>query len=249
MKFRCSKASPIYPFTLFLLIGCSTSDTHIDGTQYAYVDPENEKRIALLLASYESCDERDQSCSAKKQLFAELQVDFERCIARGLKKTASNVALVEGSAWADGNTKLLLEDVLLETNPQLAHGLEELQAYSLDYVVGLTVANNRSANRPMVEGGGDAGGGILLVGQEWTRSAELQARIFSATSGNLVGHLRADLSSDSGWFVPILLVVPIPVPIPLPPAGRSGNVESASCVEMGEALGRFFSGAGNSYVN
>ena len=249
MRFRSSKASLVYPFSLFLLISCSTSDTQIDGTQYAYVNPEHEKRIALLLASYESCDERDQSCSAQEQLLSELQVDFERCIARGIKKTASNVVLVQGSAWADGTTKQLLEEALLRPNPQLAGGLKDLQANSLDYIVSLTVANNRSANRAMLEGGGDAGGGILLVGQEWTRSAELQTRIFSATSGYLVGELRADLTSDSGWFVPILLVVPIPVLIPMPPVGRSGNVESASCVEMGEALGRFFSGAGNSYVD
>jgi hypothetical protein len=233
---------------LGFLAACSANDTRIDGHQYAQIDPDNEKRVALLLASHVSCDERDQSCTDPQGALAELQAHIEGCIARGLKNVASNVTLVERHAWANSGTTVSLDEVLITDEHRQLVGHQELQAHELDYVVRLGVTSNRSSNRLLMEGGGDSGGGILLVGQEWTKTTQINAGIFSVNTGALVGELHADLSAESGWFVPVLLIVPVPVPVPLPPAGWSGRVESNSCVEMGEALGRFFSGAGNSYV-
>lgn len=239
---------PISLIALGFLVACSANDTRIDGHQYAKIDLGDEKRVALLLASHVSCDERDQSCTERQGVLAELQTHIEGCIARGLKKVASNATLVEHHTWANWGTTESLEKVLITADHRQLVGQEELEAHGLDYIVSLGVSNNRSSNRLLMEGGGDSGGGILLAGQEWTETAQINARIFSISTGALVGELHADLSAESGWFVPVLLVVPIPIPVPLPPAGWSGSVESTSCVEMGEALGRFFSGAGNRYV-
>jgi uncharacterized lipoprotein YajG len=83
--------------SILLLAGCATKHaTRIDGRQFAPVDdPEGPKTIALVLASYSSCEENDQDCKDRLSQLNELQAKFEFCIEQGLHRTSPQVALIK----------------------------------------------------------------------------------------------------------------------------------------------------------
>ena len=64
----------------------------------------------------------------------------------------------------------------------------------------------------------------------------------SNSTSRLAGNLSAKLGKDAFWVLPVFLV------IPLVPIGSSPNVERESCIELGDALGRFLEGAGNDHL-
>ena len=227
-----------------LLAGCTSgSNTRIDGRQLAYVDADQPQNIALLLETYRACDRDDQDCLARQKAIHELQSKFENCIARGLSRTAPHVSLIGRGVWDRAQVAgALLEQMEAGSKSGVLPNLEVLTLHNVDYLVTIGVSNSRSENRLYSDGSGGADGGVWVVGQEWTKTATIESRVFSVDSSALVGDLRASLSEEGRWFVPVLLVVP------LPPVGWSPDVESVSCTEMGEALGRFFSGAGNDFI-
>jgi hypothetical protein len=118
--------------------------------------------------------------------------------------------------------------------------LDEDGIPNLDYLVRIGVVQSRSDKQAELELGDEVGG--WAFGQTWTKSAMIKASIYSAETGKLVGELSADLTKEAFWMVPVLIIVP------LPPVVWSPNVEATSCTEMGEALGRFFAGAGNEFI-
>jgi hypothetical protein len=228
---------------LLLLAGCASgTNTRIDGRQLAYVDPSIPRSVALVLASHRTCGRDEETCLSRQQALHELQGDFEKCISRGLRQTAPHVRLVPGAAWSGETGEGLFQNEAIDAEQEGPVIAELLTTHDLDYLVRIGVANSRSDNRLMLDGYGDASGGIWAVGQEWTKTAKIESRIYAAANGALVGELSASLSEDGRWFLPVLLV------IPLPPVGWSPSVEYTSCREMGEALGRFFSGAGNDQI-
>ena len=231
-----------------LLTSCSSTQTRIDGKQYAAIDGAAAHRFGLLLENYHDCIAQDSECQVNKLRRKKLQKKFNTCIATGLSRTAPHTTLVELNNWE--KFKIF---TLTPSQPEVPHGHFEsffelhrdlLNNAGIAYLVVMRVTSSSSDKQLLLDGAGDSTGFILGVGQQWTKSAQIMAAIYAVESGKLTGELSADLSEDAGWVVPMLMGF-----IPLLPVGWSPNVESTSCREMGEALGRFFSGAGNNYIN
>lgn len=229
---------------LVLAAGCNSNKTRIDGNQFELVDTKLPKNVSLVLDSYRACAKADEECLASQERLNELQGKFEKCIARGLKQTAPDVNLIGKEDW---NSALMLSELSIGASDEKSSSPDSLSAEhrsllrssQLDYLVSMGVVKRDSNKR----GKFDSDQGLWAIGQTWTKSANIEARIYSIHSGALAGRLSASLSRDALWMLPVLVI------IPLPPVGWSPNVESTSCREMGKALGRFFSGTGNHIVN
>lgn len=231
--------------SVLLVIGCAGKQTRIDGHQYILVDdPGGPKNISLVLASYRACEKNDESCKDKLPGIIKLQEQLESCLDRGLNRTSPQVTLIKQKDWAEYSD---LEDLVTRLAAGEAVNFSQMSADEstpeLHYLVSIGVTKSSSDKQFNVEGGGGSDGPpVWVFGQEWTNTAFIETRVYSADTGGLAGELTSSLTKDTFWMLPVITVVP------LIPIGWSPNVETTTCTEMGEALGRFFSGAGNNFV-
>ncbi len=238
-----------------LLVACGGPQTRIDGRQYVAVkNPEQPKNVMLVLGSYSGCAPEDRECRDRLPVLAKLQAEFESCIDSGLGRTAPQVTLVRHARWGESADLERLIAELAAGKPVSADRLAPAEiGFELDYLVSIGVEKSSSDKEFVAEivaaDPGAAAGPIIIpptvvwgFGQQWTNTAAIKTRVFSARTGKLTGELSADLTEDAFWVLPVITV------IPLVPISWSPDVETKSCKEMGEALGRFFSGAGNQYL-
>ena len=237
-------------FLLSVLAGCASGDkTRIDGSQYLPVDAEIDKKIILLLGNHQTGNQSGEDQESEKGKLLKLQREFERCVTSGLIKTNSNTDVFPLHKWHSGIDfdldYLIVSEGLGKKLPhQITLAFNELD---IQYLVRIGVISHSSEKQGQVDvmdGGTYNGGSIpaFAVGQTWDKSAQIQATIYEIKSGSLAGELSADLTEDAFWAMPVLFV------IPLPPFGYSPDVKHLTCKKMGSALGRFFMGAGNSYI-
>ena len=256
MNSRKSPIRSLAPLLCTLVFaGCAAIDTRIDGHQYRAVDdPGGEKNIALVLRSYRGCAPGDEVCEKNLPRVQELQELLETCLHRGLNRISPRVNLIKHAEWGNhGN----LADLMLPLAAGEGVDLSRLQpadnGAKLDYLISMGVTKGNSMRKTKLEVAGASAGAaegpfvippVVLwgVGQQWTNTAFIETRVYTADTGVLAGELSAKLTKDAFWILPVITV------IPLVPIGSSPNVERKSCVAMGEALGRFFEGAGNDYL-
>lgn len=240
------RSSPVVLLMLLLLFGCAGNKTKIDGRQFVLVpDPDSPKTVTLILAGYLSCAGSVEACETLEAQQKTLQKNFETCVARGMRRTGRKVSLVghDDAALYPSLDPLINQFAAVGeiSGEDIQH---QLANTSLDYVVSIR-AKTYTGNKELtgfIDSDSGSGAFIWGMGQAWEKTSMLEARIYSVESGLLAGELSAKLTDEAFWMQTAFVI------FPLIPVGWSPDVENTSCTEMGEALGRFFSGAGNNYL-
>ncbi|MYM64074.1 hypothetical protein [Pseudomaricurvus sp. HS19] len=229
---------------ILLLVACTSKKTRIDGRQFIAVpEPAASKTVTLILSGYISCKGTEQECHNFDSQKQNLQKKYENCVARGMRRTANHVALVRHDDQVYYPT---LNPLIEEFTRHGEIRTEDIQARladtALDYVVSVRATTHIGDSELAGFAEGEDGVFVWGLGQAWEKTAFLEARIYSAKSGLLAAELTAKLTDHAFWMQTGFVI------IPLIPVGWSPDVEGTNCGEMGEALGRFFSGAGNGFL-
>ena len=217
--------------SIALLSGCSNGGvSRIDGAQYLPVDTSGETRVALLRGF--GHNEPYKTRNAYK--------DFENCIRRGLREVKSRANLVRWEKWSASEDYAKFDHILwLPRQFELTDEARVLiSGLDVHYLVKVGVASSTTRRRPAFHYQSQAFG----AGQSWTETAKMQALIYETASGKLSGELSASLSEAGYWQIMMAWGF-IPVPLAYSP-----NVERGACETLGNALGRYFNGVGNSHI-
>jgi hypothetical protein len=234
-----------------MMTGCGSTDTRIDGRQFVEVpNPDAGKHVVFAMRIQQSCGATDSDCQGAAEQLGELQKKLESCLDRGLRATSAKSRLIYD--W-DASDDWYLH--LGEKQPVMITGYDKKgKPIRVDYLVTIGVDARDSRKQSVAETdeledaldallfGGSADVPMWGVGQEWTISARMEGKVYEPASGVLAAELTAKLTKDAFWMVPVFGIVP------LPPVGWVPNVDMTSCREMGKAVGRFLSGAGNNFL-
>lgn len=232
---------------VIVISGCASTQAQIRGSQYLEVDTNaGPSTVAIYLGDYRDCRNGLQDCEDHRgeEIRDRLYREFEGCLASGMRRTAPDMRLVPRREWiqnpaAEAGMRSFLT---AEKNHPGSGSAEELDLLPADWVVVLEGRHEISPRISVVEAEEQDGVVMMGFGEEWTKTSTLNAGIWRTDAGVRAADLSATLSGDAFWMLPTLYI------IPLVPFGWSPDVEGRSCRELGEALGRFFEGAGNASV-
>lgn len=197
--------------------------------------------VGAMVLYHERCAEHrertDGNCAAR-QVTAQINADYARCLERGFQHRPHRVKVLPGDAI---HTRFLAQDEPDYANitPDRAVDLlsrqrtqDALTSANIAYVV-LLSAKTVDSNRSTQVDGGIAPGGFWGIARSSTRVSTLRGTVFSTAAGARAGTLELTVGGKSGWAMPILLILPMP-PIPF-----GSPTEKAACKSMGDAIAEF----------
>ena len=223
--------------------GCtSTPPARIIGEQYVIVDePDRAKNAILILSRFEACNEKQEGCKKETIKTNQFQELYEPCIAKGIKKTSPQSKLIRYSERKDyTNLSEFLSNLDSENEIKFINSLNQVNKPDLDYMIIITA--KKWSSDPDYRLGENIRALGIGVDSHWINYAKIEALIYSIKEQQLAAKITSYLTAGAyNSFGTVLFVLPFV-------HGSSPNVEKPNCIDMGEALGRFLSGQGNSFV-
>lgn len=221
-----------------VVAGCASAP-EVSITRTASTGIPRDTNVAVMLLFHKSClEHRDGTGGncAPSTVTAQMNDEMAICLRNALAGTPRRVGVVPGHVFharflagdqADYERLTQPATLALLRQPKLSGALSEA---GISFVVLMQVETREFGRHTIVEGGSGGGWGI---GRTSRRETDIVATVWSVEQAIEAGVLRQKAVGESGWMVPMVLVVPL-LPIPY-----SSATESTACRVMGSALAEF----------
>lgn len=220
--------------------GCASAP-EVWITRTAPTGIQRDTNVAVMLLFHQSClEHRDRTGGncAPSTVTAQMNNEVAECLQNALEGTPRRVGVIPGHVF---HARFLAGDLAdyerLTQSATLAllrraelH--EALSQAGIGFVVLVQVETRESGRHTSVVVDGGSGGG-WGIGRTSTRATHMVATVWSVEQSVEAGVLKQSSVGESGWMVPMVLVVPL---IPIPYASAT---ESTACRVMGTALAEF----------
>lgn len=221
-----------------VVAGCASAP-EVSITRTASTGIQQDMNVAVMLLFHESCAEHRERTGgncAPSTITERMNDEMATCLKNALEGTSQRVGVMPGHLFhaqflagyqSDYEGLTQQQTLALLGQPELRGALSEA---GIGYVVLLQIETREYDRRTSFEGGAEGG---WAVGRKSTRTTNIVATVWSTEQSVEAGVLRQQATGESGWMVPVLLV------IPLPPIPYSSGTESKACRVMGNALAQF----------
>jgi len=237
-----SKSMPMRVALVLILVlavaGCASAP-EVSITRTASTAIQRDTDVAVLLLFHESClEHRDRTGGncAPSAVTAQMNEEMANCLRNALADTPRRVGVIPGHvfharflAGDQADYERLTQPTTLALLGQ-AELQEALSQAGIGFVVFLQVETREFGRHTTFEGGS---GGGWAIGRTSRRETDMVATVWSVEQSVEAGVLKQRAVGESGWMVPMVLVVPL-LPIPY-----SSATESTACRVMGNALAEF----------
>ena len=240
MKRKSMSARAALVLTSALVVAGCASAPEVSITRTASTGIPRDTNVAVMLLFHKSClEHRDRTGGncAPSTVTAQMNDEMAACLKNALEGTPRRVGVIPGHVFharflagdqADYERLTQSATLAMLKQPELRGALSEA---GIGFVVLMQVETHEFGRHTNVESGG-AGGG-WGIGRTSTRATDIVATVWSVGQAVEAGVLRQKAVGESGWMVPMVLVVPL-LPIPY-----SSATESTACRVMGSALAEF----------
>lgn len=221
-----------------VVAGCASAP-EVSITRTASTGIPRDTDVAVMLLFHKSClEHRDRTGGncAPSTVTAQMNDEMAACLKNALEGTPRRVGVIPGHVFharflaaeqADYEQLTQPATLALLKQPELKGALSEA---GIGFVVLMQVETREFGRHTIFEGGSGGGWGI---GRTSRRETDIVATVWSVAQAVEAGVLRQKAVGESGWMVPMVLVVPL-LPIPY-----SSATESTACRVMGSALTEF----------
>lgn len=221
-----------------VIAGCASAPEVII-TRTAPTGIQRDTNVAVMLLFHKSClEHRDRTGGncAPSTVTAQMNNEVATCLQNALEGTPRRVGVIPGhvfhARFLAGNQadyeRLTQSTTLALLRQTELH--EPLSQAGIGFVVLVQVETREFGRHTRFEG---ASGGGWGIGRTSTRATDIVATVWSVEQSAEAGVLKQKSVGESGWMVPMVLVVPL-LPIPY-----SSATESMACRAMGNALAEF----------
>jgi hypothetical protein len=221
-----------------VVAGCASAP-EVSITRTASTGISRDTDVAVMLLFHKSClEHRDRTGGncAPSTVTAQMNDEMAACLKNALEGTPRRVGVMPGHVFharflaadqADYERLTRPGTLALLKQPELQGAL---LAADIGFVVLMQVETREFGRHTIIEGGSGGGWGI---GRTSRRETDVVATVWSVAQAVEAGVLRQKAVGESGWMVPMVVVVP------LPPILYSSATESTACRVMGSALTEF----------
>lgn len=222
----------------WVIAGCASAP-EVSITRTASTGIPRDTNVAVMLLFHKSClEHRDRTGGncAPSTVTEQMNDEIATCLRNALEGTPRRVGVMPGhvfhARFLAGNQadyERLTQSATLASlgQPELRGALSEA---GIGFVVLMQVETREFGRHTSVEGGS---GGGWAIGRTSIRETDMVATVWSVEQSVEAGVLKQKSVGESGWMVPMVLVVPL-LPIPY-----SSATESMACRVMGNALAEF----------
>lgn len=234
---RIIRASGLLITWVTMLAGCASAP-EVAITRLGKTGIDRDMTIATIVLPHERCAEdreRTGANCASPEAIARTNDVFVGCLDKAIKIGKQVVNVMPGHVFHQrflAGIQPSYESLDAETIPELLAAPAVQHAVldaNIGYVIALQSTTTDSDRHTTFAGSGGAWG----VGRESTRETTLVASVWSVLPSAKVGWLEQRAHGQTGWLVPVLIVIPFP-PIPY-----TSDTESKACEAMGRALAEF----------
>lgn len=226
-----------------MLAGCASAP-EVAITRLGRTGIDRDMTIATIVLPHERCAEHREKTGtncASPAAIARTNDVFVGCLDRAIKVGKHVVNVMPGHVFHQrflAGIQPSYESLDAETVPDLL-AVPAIQHALLDADIGYVIVLESTTTDSDRHTTFAAGSGAWGVGRESTRETTLVASVWSVLQSAKVGGLEQRAHGQTGWLVPVLIVIPFP-PIPY-----TSDTESKACEAMGRALTEFlYSDAG-----
>lgn len=238
-RFRSGNLPALIQAASLATLAACTPPPLVHSTHLAETAIAREISIGVMVLYHERCAEHREKSGANcapADVTVDINSQYARCVGSAFADSHDRITIVPGDvihakylAAAEPDYGTLTPERTLE----LMARPETSVALRLDrvgYVVLLSSETKDFDRHTQVETDDPR---LWRIGRESRRTTDVEAIVFDTTSAVRAGELRLSIEGGSGWFVPVLLI------LPLPPIPYGSSTESKACKTIGGAIAEF----------
>jgi len=195
--------------------------------------------IGVMVLYHERCAEHREKTGANcapADVTVDINSQYARCVGSAFAHSRDRITIAPGDvihakylAAAEPDYGALTPERTLELMAR-AETSAALRHDRVGYVVLLSSETKDVSRHTQVDAEDPR---LWRIGRKSRRTTDVEAIIFDTSSAVQAGELRLSIEGGSGWFVPVLLILPLP---PIPYGSRT---ESKACKTIGGAIAEF----------